>query len=98
MIRWLRLLVVLLALAVPFQGALAASAAQCMGLEHHDSHDGEDSGSHCGPCTACCTGTAITGAVPIVSASSSHEAHDAQTDLPLFGEPPSGLDRPPRSS
>jgi hypothetical protein len=34
------LLVFLVALAIPAQGALAVAAGQCMALEHHDAADG----------------------------------------------------------
>lgn len=40
------LVVVLVALAVPVQGALAVAAGQCMALEHHDGGDGHDHASH----------------------------------------------------
>jgi hypothetical protein len=53
MLKLVRLLIVaLLALAVPFQGALAVSTAQCTALEHHPdgshphSHDGSDHADH----------------------------------------------------
>src|SRR5258708_34211034 len=103
-------LAALLAIAVPFQGALAVSVSQCMALEHHadssmhehdghqpsDSHHGKDAGSHCGSCAACCTATAIAGAEQIADRLSSQGALVAQPALPLLGDLPARLDRPPR--
>jgi len=50
------LLIVMLALAVPFQGALAVSAGQCVAIEHHDGNAGDGldhaQNSHCAPSVA----------------------------------------------
>jgi hypothetical protein len=90
------LLVVLLTVAVPFQAALAASAAPEMAVEKcHDGHDGhaKASGSHCG---ACCT-AAVAGAINALPASPFHGAVSAGPRSPLLAELPVRLDRPPRS-
>lgn len=91
------LLAVLLTVAVPFQAALAVSAAPEMAVEKcHEGHDGhaKTSGSHCG---ACCT-AAIAGAIVALPASPFHGRVSAKPGTPLLAELPVRLDRPPRSS
>jgi len=92
------LVALLLALAVPFQGALAVSAAQQMGMGEPpcDSQHGKDSTPHCGAHTVCCTAAAIADAVRVVGKAASHGPLEADSHLPLLGDPPSRLDRPPR--
>jgi hypothetical protein len=91
---------VMLVVCVPFQAALAVSAAQHAALEQcHDGHDGHDghgkaSGSHCG---SCCTSAAIAGAPHPLPASPAHGTAHAVPDLPPLGDLPGGLDRPPRA-
>ena len=91
------MLVVLLALAVPFQAALAVSAVPQAAVEQcHDSHDGH--GKTSGPqCGACCTAIAIVTAVNLLPSTPIHGTVSSASALPPAGNPPDALDRPPRS-
>jgi hypothetical protein len=97
-LRWF--LVLLLAVCVPFQAALAVSVAQHAALEQcHDGHDGHDghgkaSGSHC---SSCCTSAAIASAPHPLSASPAHGAAHTVPGHPPLGDLPGVLDRPPRA-
>jgi len=92
------ILVLLLALCVPFQAALALSAGEHAALEqcHHDGHDdhGKPSGSHCG---TCCASAAIAGVIIPLPASPAHDTANGGVDLPPLGDLPGGVDRPPRA-
>jgi hypothetical protein len=99
------LVVLLLAIAVPFQAALAVTGGQCKALESHhgmqeahheheghDDHDGKPSATHCEPC---CTAVAIAGVAPTTIASSGPGMLNESPGLPLPSAPPRALDRPP---
>lgn len=99
------LLMILLVLAVPFQGALAVSAGQCMALDHHDAAagDGHDHGdshadgdgqdhaqnSHCAPSVA------ISAAVQVPVPEARAESAVAALPSSFSGILPQTLDRPP---
>ena len=93
------LLLILIAVAVPFQAALAVSTGQHAALEqcHHDGHEGHstNSGSHC---HECCTAAAIAGTIQILTGSPVHGIIAAVPDLPPLVLPLGGIDRPPRIS
>jgi hypothetical protein len=94
-LRWF--LVLLLAVCVPFQAALAVSAGQHAALEQcHDGHDGHGKapGSHCG---TCCTSAAIASATHPLPASPAHGAAHTVPGFPPLGDLPGVLDRPPRA-
>lgn len=73
------LLIAMLALAVPFQVALAVSAGQCGAIDHHDGEAGDShdhaQNSHCAPCVA------ISAAVQVLVPDA--RAQSAATALPL---------------
>jgi len=97
------LVLILVALAVPVQGALAVTAAQCMAMQHDqddphhsDSHEGHDKRTDCGP-SACCASAAIVGAIRLLPCSPTHGLLVVAPVLPPLLPLLSGIDRPPRS-
>jgi hypothetical protein len=95
MVKLLRVvLVVLIALAVPLQGALAVGTAQCLALEHHEAaghdhshgdHDHDSSSQdHHGPASHSHCG-------PCVACCASASIASAPA-LPAIAPPPFGID------
>jgi hypothetical protein len=88
-LRWV--LVLLLAVCVPFQATLALSAGQHAALEQcHDGGHAQDSGSHCG---ACCGSAAMV--TLVVAWPSGPGALDLLPHLPPSSALLRTLDRPP---